>query len=344
MATDNLFEICVHDPQYAPGLERLRTIKGVRVTCVEAGTDYEGPWELPHSILATTRAVLSSWLPTNFADASGVRLVQLPSSGYSQLIGQGLPARNIRACNAAGVFDAPIAEWNIAMMVNLARDVRGMIRNQEYGLWDRSARFQREIAGSAVGFWGYGGMARETARLCKSLGMRVHVLVRSEIKPRKNIYVLPGRGDPEGILPDKVFTPADKQAFLGGIDFLIIAMPLTGQTKELIGESELRMLRPHACLLNPARGPIIQEQALLRALREGWIAGAALDTHYYYPMPSDHPLWRFPNVILTPHISGSTETQTYDKRVWEIFLTNIERMLAGQALLNELTPAQLNES
>jgi phosphoglycerate dehydrogenase-like enzyme len=336
-------DICVREPQYPPGLERLRAMDGARVTCVDVGSDEEAPWQLPADIEKTTQILLSCYLPTNFAHATGLRLLQLGSSGYSQLLGLELPRRNIRACNAAGVFDAPIAEWNVAMMINLARDARGMMRNQQAGVWDRPARFQREIAGSVVGFWGYGGLARETARLCKMMGMTVHVLARTGVKPRPNTYVVPGRGDPDGVLPDRVFTLSDKETFLRGLDFLIVAMPLTGQTQGLIGEAELRQLPQRAFLLNPARGAIVQEQALLRALREGWIAGAALDTHYYYPMPADHPLWRFPNVILTPHISGSTQTQTYAQRVWDIFLNNVARHVADQPLLNELTPAQLND-
>ena len=97
-------------------------------------------------------------------------------------------------------------------------------------------------------------------------------------------------------------------------------------------------------VLNPARGPIIQEQALLKALNEGWISGAALDTHYHYPLPQSHPLWQMPNVILTPHISGSSQSQMFSKRVWEIFHENVQRYCSGKPLLNELSPLQLSES
>jgi len=344
MPTTLPLDVCIRQQPYPPGLDRLRAMKNVRVTCVDVGPDEECPWHLPSDIEQSVQVILSCYLPANFKSAKNLRLIQIPSAGYSQLGGHNLPAHNVRACNAAGVFDPPIAEWNISMMINLARDIRGMIRNQESGIWDRPAKFQREIAGSVVGFWGYGGLARETTRLCKSMGMTVHVLARSGVKSREATYVVPGRGDPEGKLPDKVFSPAEKDAFLNSLDFLVIAMPLTGQTQGLIGEAELRALPRHAFLLNPARGPIVQEQALLRALREGWIAGAALDTHYYYPMPADHPLWRFPNVIMTPHISGSTATQTYDQRVWDIFLINMQRFADGEPLLNELTAKQLNEA
>ncbi|MGY8673311.1 MAG: NAD(P)-dependent oxidoreductase, partial [Verrucomicrobiia bacterium] len=103
----------------------------------------------------------------------------------------------------------------------------------------------------------------------------------------------------------------------------------------------LRALRPTAYILNPARGPLIQEQALLQALREGLIAGAALDTHYHYPMPPDHPLWRMPNVIMTPHISGSSGSPTFLERVWDILVQNVGRLQNDEPLLNELTPQQL---
>ena len=103
----------------------------------------------------------------------------------------------------------------------------------------------------------------------------------------------------------------------------------------------MRALPPRAFVLNPARGPIIQQPALLRALRERWIAGAALDTHYAYPLSPDHPLWKFPNVILTPHISGSSLSPQFRPRLWEIFSLNVERFARGEPLLNELTPAQL---
>jgi phosphoglycerate dehydrogenase-like enzyme len=97
-----------------------------------------------------------------------------------------------------------------------------------------------------------------------------------------------------------------------------------------------------AFLLNPARGPLVQETALLRALEEGWIAGAAIDTHYHYPLPPEHPLWRAPNVILTPHISGSGQSPYFLDRVWDIFVENMRRFISGRPLLNELTPAQLS--
>ncbi len=126
--------------------------------------------------------------PRNLEAMRALEFVQIASAGYGQLIHLGLDGRGIRACNGLGNFDVPIAEWNIAMMVNLARNLRGMIRNQESAVWDRSAVFQKEIRGSVLGIWGYGGIGRETARLAKTLGLRVHVMTRGGIRPRRDAY------------------------------------------------------------------------------------------------------------------------------------------------------------
>src|SRR5205814_1699385 len=152
-------------------------------------------------------------------------------------------------------------------------------------------------------------------------------------------------GDPEGLLPDRVFRQGfDDREFLKSLDYLILALPRAKTTTGLIGEAELRALPKTAFVLNPARGPIIQEQALLTALREGWIAGAALDTHFAYPLPPEHALWAFPNVILTPHISGADHSSLFPARMADLFTQNVERYLAGQPLLNEVTAAEWREA
>jgi phosphoglycerate dehydrogenase-like enzyme len=294
-------------------------------------------------MLAEQDVVFCSRLPTNQTAMSRLKLVQISSAGYGQLLGLNLPSRGIRACNASGVFDVAIAEWNVAMMINLARDLRQMIRNQDAGRWIRETQFQNEVRGATVGIWGYGGLARQTTRLCQSIGQKVWVLTRDGVKSRENTYVVPGTGDVKGVLPDRVFTQDQKFEFLAGLDFLILALPLNPSTQGSIGDDELRALPRHCLLLNPARGPLIKEESLLRALSEGWIAGAALDTHYYYPMPPEHPLWRLPNVIMTPHISGSARGPHYLPRLWSIFMQNLERFLSDKPLLNELSQRQLEQ-
>jgi phosphoglycerate dehydrogenase-like enzyme len=118
-------------------------------------------------------------------------------------------------------------------------------------------------------------------------------------------------------------------------------MPQTTATIGMIGERELKMLKPSAVIINPARAPIIPQEVFVRCLRERWIRGASLDVHYAYPLPPEHPLWGMPNLIMTPHISGSAESPRFLDRIYDIFSQNIERLVAAKPLLNELTTEQL---
>jgi phosphoglycerate dehydrogenase-like enzyme len=332
-----LIDVSVHKPT----LDRLRALPQVDVQVVESPADEAR--SLPTDLIADREVLFCSFPPKNLDDMGRLKFIQIASAGFTQLLGLELPRRGVRAANALGVFDVPIAEWNVAMMINLLRHQQEMFRNQQQAIWDRSSRFQGEIRGLTVGIWGYGGIGRETARLAKAMGMAVHVLTRSGVHPRVNTYSQEGAGDPDGTLPDRQFTLDQSQAFLKGLDFLILAIPLSHSNQGIIGQGELDALPSHAYVLNPARGPLIQEQALLRALRENRIAGAALDTHYHYPMPPEHPLWRMPNVIMTPHISGSSGNPRFTHRTWDLFLQNVIRLQDKLPLLNELTASQLNE-
>jgi len=299
--------------------------------------------ERPVDLIDDVDVLFCSLPPANHEAMRALRFIQVGSAGFTQLVGKGFPERGIRTANALGVVDTAIAEWNLAMMVNLARNLRQLIRHQEAGVWDRSGQFQREVRGSTVGIWGYGGIGRETARLAKNCGLTVHVLTRHGVKPRTSdhTYSQPGTGDPDGTLPDRVFTLDERFEFLRGLDFLILAMPMNKHNEGIVGPQELAALPERAFLLNPARGPLIQERALIDALREHRIAGAALDAHFAYPLPPDHPLWRMEHVILTPHISGSSQGPHYLTRIWDLFSRNLARLNRGEPLLNELAAESL---
>src|SRR3954447_26342761 len=333
-------KLIIDVPVFEEGLQLLRRLTGIDPVCIQPAGESVRP--LPAESIGDAEVLFCAYPPTNLQDMRMLKWIQIASSGYDQLLGLELPGRGIRATNCSGCLDVPIAEWSMAMMINLVRNVPQMLRNQAGAIWDRSSVFQHEIRGLTVGFWGYGGIARETVRLAGHLGLKTHVLTRSGIGPRENTYLVPGTGDPAGVLPDRVFRTGEELEFLGGLDFLVLALPLTPTTNGLVGERELQALPRTAYVLNPARGAIIQEKALLRALNEKWIAGAALDTHYAYPLPPTHPLWRLPNVILTPHISGSSGNPEFTVRLWDLFGQNVARFARGEQLLNELTAAQLS--
>lgn len=255
-----MVNILIDVPLDAVQLEQLQTMRDVHVEVIPFR---EEPEPLPADLVRDKQIIFCSYPPTNLDDCQALKWVQICSVGYSQLVNIGLPEMDVRATNAQGVFDVPIAEWNIAMMFQLTRDMRQMFRNQEQKIWDRSARFQAEIRGSKVGIWGYGGIGRETARLAKAMGMTVKVMVRDTVKQRNLSYCVPGTGDPLGKLPDEVYMAGQEEAFLYDLDFLIVAVPLTKHTEGMIDDSILRMLPATAYVLNPSRGPIIQEASLL---------------------------------------------------------------------------------
>jgi phosphoglycerate dehydrogenase-like enzyme len=325
-------------------VEKLRSMSGVgEVTVLE--NPEEEVMTLPEALIADKDIMVCSVAPANFADMARLKFIQLDCAGYSQIYGLGLVQKGIRVANAKGVFDTPIAEWVLAMMINLARDVPGMLRNQARCLWHAEDHYQREVRGSTVGIWGYGAIGREVGRLAAAAGMNVHALQEKwdhRDQSQALIFREPETGDPRGLIPKKIFSHGQEMEFLADLDFLVVTMPLTGKTRGLIGERELAGLKNTAYVLNPARGAIIKEEALLKALDEKWIAGAALDTHYYYPLPATHPLWNYDNVILTPHISGSSGSSNYLERIWHLVLENVERFLTGKPLLNLLTEKQLN--
>jgi phosphoglycerate dehydrogenase-like enzyme len=307
-----------------------------------------GPWidgenqRMDPSLVKGTDALLCELPPSNFDDFDRLKWIQLTSAGYNQVLKLPILERGIRVTNGLGNFDGPIAQWNIMMMLMWHREMLEQLRNQKEKIWSRDEKYQRDLYGATVGIWGYGGIARETARLAKAMHLNVWVMTRDgKVRPRRAIYRVDGTGDPEGTLPDRVFDPSQMKEFLGGLDYLVLGMALTPATTGLIGEKELRMLKPSAVLINPTRAAIIDEQTFVRCLRERWIRGISLDVHYAYPLPPEHPLWNMPNLIMTPHISGSAASPYFFERIYDIFGQNLDRFMSKRPLLNELSEAQL---
>jgi phosphoglycerate dehydrogenase-like enzyme len=336
-----MIHILIDAPIDEAAMGRLKAMPGVTV---DTPLPHHRDWVVPEEWLAAVEVMLCRHPPGNLGGMTGLKLMQLSSVGYDHLRHLNLADAPFRICNARGVFDTAIGEWNLAMMVNLTRDLGGMMRNQAAAHWDRSERYAQEIRGRVVGLWGYGGIGRETARLAKGFGMTVHVLTRTGVRPRLNTYAQPGTGDPDGALPHRLFVAGQEHAFLSGLDFLVLALPHTRLSDGMVGEAEFQALPRTAFMLNPARGPIVQEAALLRALREGWIAGAALDTHFTYPLTAEHPLWGLPNVILTPHVSGSDRSRDFPGRIGDLFVQNVTRYREGRPLLNEITAGEWREA
>lgn len=225
--------------------------------------------------------------------------------------------RDIILTNASGVHAIPISEHVLALMLSLARDIQRGLRDQIKHTWNRRHAV-REMEGSTLGLIGVGRIGEKTAEKAKALNMRVLGLRRN-----------PDRTSP---WVDEMFGPDNLMEMLPQADWVVISAALTQQTEGMIGERELQAMKNSAYLVNIARGSIVQEKALLKALREGWIAGAGLDVFEEEPLSHDSPLWDMDNVIITAHYAGMTPK--YIDRLVEIFTENLRRYQAAEPLIN----------
>lgn len=273
--------------------------------------------------------------PRDLSAVPNLKWAQLHSAGINHLTGHPILSSNIQITTSSGIHAVPIGEFCIALMLALARRVPRMIRMQDSGEWpkDRWRTFMSiELRGKALGILGYGSVGREVARIAKQgFAMRILALAHGENKADRG-YVESGVGDPEGKLPDAWFTRSQLDDLLSQSDFVLVALPLTEETRHLIGQAELRAMKPTAFIINIARGDIIDEAALVEALKANWVAGAGLDVFAEEPLPSTSELWRLQNAILAPHVSSATPQ--YDDRATALFAENLRRYLSGERLLN----------
>ena len=243
-----------------------------------------------------------------------LRWIQTSAAGVESLDLQALAAREVTLTNGAGLHAAPIAEHVVMCMLAARRNLLDMLRAQAERRWDRRMAGSDELGEARVLILGYGLIGRAIARRARALGAEVTGARRR------------GRGGRGVVVGDSW------RALLPESDFLVVSAPLTPATRGIVGTAELQALKPGAWVVNIARGPLIDEAALLDALGGGRLGGAALDVFDNEPLPADHPLWKQPNVILTPHVSASTNRLR--PRAAELFLDNLGRFRAGRRLLN----------
>jgi len=275
------------------------------------------------------------YLPADLSRAPELKWVQLHTAGVDHLLDHSLMRSDILLTTASGIHATPIAEYVFASILAFSRRVPQMLYYQKrrewpQGRWNLFAR--PELRDRTLGIIGYGSIGREMGRIARCFGMRVVATKRSVSQVRDVGYTVQGTGDREGALLDEAFPPERLSEMLSLCDYVVVTVPLTPETRKLIGEAELRAMKPSAYLVNISRGGTVDEAALLRALREGWIAGAGLDVFEEEPLPSDSPLYDLENVILSPHVSGFT--LRYDERTSDLFAENLRRYLTGEPLLN----------
>jgi phosphoglycerate dehydrogenase-like enzyme len=277
------------------------------------------------SILAEAEVLFTSTAipPDIIESAPRLRWVQITAAGVEEMVDSELARSGVTITTASGIHAVPIGEYVMGVMLSFAKGLPAAMRAQAERTW--RPYLAEELYGKTVGILGLGAIGGYVAKLAKADGMRVLAIRRSA--RRRAASQKAGITDVDELLP-----PSDLTYLLSQADYLVIAVPLTPESRGLIGERELRTMRPTARLINISRGAVIDEAALVRALKEGWIAGAALDVFEQEPLPRDSELWGMDNVILTPHISGGTPV--YMERAVALFCVNLRRYLAGEPLRN----------
>jgi phosphoglycerate dehydrogenase-like enzyme len=260
-----------------------------------------------------------------FVAAKKLRWIHSPAAAVHQLMYPELMRSSVVVTNSTGVHGPVVAEHAVAMMLALAKRLPQAMQYQakkewsQEQLWNERPR-PREVAGATVAVVGMGGIGREFTRLGKALGMKV-------LAVREN----PAKGSGGA---DAVYGPEQIDEVLPQADYVLLCTPVTPATTAIINAARLKKMKPEAYLMNVARGPLIDEPALVNALRDRHIAGAGLDVFVEEPLPPDSPFWSLDNVLITPHTAAVTE------RLWvrhyDLIVENLRRFVAGKPLLNEV--------
>ena len=242
------------------------------------------------------------------------------SAGVDSPAFQTLIDRGTLLTNSSGASAKSIAQYALAMMLYRAKRIGDWREQQRLREW--APLRTDELTGRTVRIVGTGAIGGETARLARAFGMRVIGVRRSA---RRTRHV------------DEQITPRGLLGALARSNYVVLACPLTRETAGMIGERELKAMKPDATLINVARGGIVDEPALVRALQEGWIGGACLDVFAREPLPAESELWDMPNVVISPHNAGFSPLNM--ERVMAIFLDNLDRYARGKPLRNRVLKA-----
>ena len=253
---------------------------------------------------------------TMFDDATNLKWFQVITAGVDRMARDGLLRRGFTVTKVSGLASVPIAEYCMGTMVMLSKGLHLAQRDQLAHKW--TFRWSGELRGKTCGIVGMGAIGREVAIRARAFGMRV-VATRRRVEP--------GDSDPDC---DALYPFTGLDTLLRESDYVVLCVPLTDETSGLLGAPEFAKMKPTASLVNIARGGVVDQEAMIAALKNGTIASAALDVFDPEPLPADSPLWDMENVIVTPHLSGAVER--YGHRATEIFIRNLRHYVAGEPL------------
>lgn len=302
--------IVLHTDDRPPGLDE-RVARLAPNTRVWYATPGELAEALPGAeILLVWDFTVGDALAGSWAAARALRWVHTASAGVDRLLFDELLASSVVLTNSRGVFDRPMAEYVLALVLAFAKDLPATVRLQDRGEWRH--RESQTVAGARAVVVGGGPIGTAIAQLLGAVGMRVTQVGR---RARTGVHAAE---ELPGLLPTA--------------DYLVLAAPLTDQTRGMVDRDTLRRLPPGARLINVGRGGLVVQEDVVDALRSGRLAGAALDVFAVEPLPPDSPLWSVPGLIISPHMSG--DAVGWREALVELFADNLARYRTGRPLRN----------
>lgn len=246
-----------------------------------------------------------------------------------------LDKTGVFATTLSGAAASQMAEYILTMLLALGHRLPELVAYQKRAEWprDRWERFSPlELRNSTVGIVGYGSIGRQVARLLQPFGAKILATKKDVMNPKDTGYIPDGMGDPQGDFVLRLYPPEALRSMFKECDFIVVTVPKTPETVNLIGADEIAALKPTAFLIDISRGGIVDHKALIPALKERRIGGAALDVFPEEPLAGDSSLWKLPNVLISPHISGNT--RYYNERAMLLFAENLGRYINDLPLFN----------
>lgn len=277
--------------------------------------------------------------PESAEESPHLKWIQLHYAGLDGVISRPIAQEtDIEITSASGIHAVPIAEYCMSLLLAWEYQLPLAIEHQKQALWVEKPHHvyrPQTLRGQTLGIVGYGSIARELARLAAQFGMNVLATKRNLLGSLEDDgYIEAGTGDPSGEIPERIYPTEALNLMVKACDYLVVTAPLTPETHHMINAEVIANMKPSAFIVNIARGAVIDEEALINALKHKKIAGAGLDVFEQEPLPADSPLWTLDNVILTPHVSGNN-THYHDRAV-ALFAENLRRYVDHQPLLNRL--------
>lgn len=278
--------------------------------------------------------IVGSRTPGVLSRVPALRWLQVRSAGVDHLAADPPWHKGIVVTNAKGVYAIPMAEYVSGMVLRIHQPTGAWAADQAAHHWPSFDEAHGTVVrGRTAVVVGYGSIGREVARQLAALGLRIVA-----VKPRPEVrhdpsFRVPGTGDPDGSIPERIVGVEALRDAVRDADVVILTLPLTEASRGIVDASVLAAMRDDAWLINVSRGALVDEMALLDALRAGRLAGAVLDVFEEEPLQPDSPWWDAPNVIVTPHVSGATM-----RFIDELIIENVRRYLAGEPLLNPVDP------